>query len=74
MYGGLATRAALNAFSALREWNIALITTVPADAMSKRLTHPERGEMTFQVLVETMAGHDLNHLGQLDAIAARFIA
>jgi hypothetical protein len=26
--------------------------------------------MTFQVLVETMAGHDLNHLRQLDAIAS----
>jgi hypothetical protein len=26
--------------------------------------------MTFQVLVETMAGHDLNHLRQLDAIVA----
>jgi hypothetical protein len=26
--------------------------------------------MTFQVLVETMAGHDLNHLRQLEAIAA----
>jgi len=27
--------------------------------------------MTFQVVVETMAGHDLNHLQQLDTIAAR---
>jgi hypothetical protein len=26
--------------------------------------------MTFKVLVETMAGHDLNHLKQLEAIAA----
>jgi hypothetical protein len=27
------------------------------------MTHPERGTMTFQTVVETMAGHDLNHLG-----------
>jgi len=27
--------------------------------------------MTFKVLIETMAGHDLNHLQQLEAIAAR---
>jgi hypothetical protein len=34
--------------------------------------HPERGEMTFRVVVETMAGHDLNHLAQLDRILAGF--
>jgi hypothetical protein len=44
---------------------------VPAAALSKPLTHPERGEMPFQAIIETMAGHDLNHLKQLDAIAAR---
>jgi hypothetical protein len=26
--------------------------------------------MTFQTIVETMAGHDLNHLGQLRRLAA----
>jgi hypothetical protein len=39
--------------------------------MGRLVTHPERGEMTFKTLVETMAGHDLNHLGQLERIAAR---
>jgi hypothetical protein len=72
MYGGLGARAALNAFSALREWNLALIGSTPAEAMSKAVTHPERGEMTFRVIVDTMAGHDLNHLGQLDRIVAGF--
>ncbi len=32
------------------------------------MTHPERGAMTFQTVVETMAGQDLNHLRQLKAI------
>ena len=64
--------AALNAFSALREWNLALIGSTPAEAMSKIVTHPERGEMTFRVIVDTMAGHDINHLGQLDRIIAGF--
>jgi hypothetical protein len=27
--------------------------------------------MTFKTIVETMAGHDLNHLQQLETIAAR---
>jgi hypothetical protein len=70
MYGGLGARAALNAFSAVREWNLALIGSTPPDAMSKAVTHPERGDMTFRVIVETMAGHDVNHLRQLDAIIA----
>jgi hypothetical protein len=73
MYGGLGARSALNAFSGLREWNLALIGSTPADAMSKRVQHPERGEMTFRVIIETMAGHDLNHLAQLERIAAGLV-
>ena len=72
MYGGLGARSALNAFSALREWNLALIGSTPADAMSKPVRHPERGDMTFRVIIETMAGHDVNHLAQLDRIVAGF--
>ena len=72
MYGGLSARAALSAFSSLREWDLALIQNTPAEAMGKKCSHPERGEMTFRTIVETMAGHDLNHLKQLDAIAAGF--
>jgi hypothetical protein len=37
--------------------------------MSKPVTHPERGQMTFRLLIETMAGHDLNHLKQIESIA-----
>jgi hypothetical protein len=33
-------------------------------------THPERGTMTFWTIVETMAGHDLHHLPQLERLAA----
>jgi len=72
MYGGLSARAALSAFSSLREWDLALIQNTPQDAMGKKCSHPERGDMTFRTIVETMAGHDLNHLKQLDAIAAGF--
>jgi DinB superfamily len=61
---------AIATFSALRQWNLALLTGVPQTDFSKPVTHPERGKMTFKVLLETMAGHDLNHLQQLDRIAA----
>lgn len=70
-YAAYDAPAALAVFSALRRWNIALIHAAPAEAFSKRATHPERGELTFKTLVETMGGHDLNHVRQLEAIAAR---
>ena len=62
-------RAALDLFSATRRWNLALLGTVAPADFAKKLTHPERGEMTLLTVVETMAGHDLNHLGQLERIA-----
>jgi hypothetical protein len=74
VYGSLGARSALNVFSSLREWNLALIGATPPEAMSKPVTHPERGDMTFRTVVETMAGHDLNHLAQLDRILAGFVA
>jgi hypothetical protein len=70
-YASLDAHAALETFDALRRWNLALIGTVGPDAWSKPVTHPERGAMTFQTIVETMAGHDLNHVRQLETIAAQ---
>ena len=66
-YSHFDAASALAAFTALREWNCKLIATVPAEAYEKPLTHPERGQMTFRTLVETMAGHDLNHIRQIEA-------
>jgi len=69
-YQGIPAREALAAFTAFRQWNLQLIgKSLPASG-AKPVTHPERGTMTFQTIVETMAGHDLNHLAQLKRIAA----
>jgi hypothetical protein len=68
-YTGIPADEALKAFSALRDWNLRLIETSLPAAASRKVTHPERGAMTFQIIVETLAGHDLNHLGQLRKIA-----
>ena len=70
-YGAFEARAAVEVFGSVRKWNITLIQTVPAATLSKLVTHPERGEMTFQTLIDTMAGHDLNHLRQIESIASR---
>jgi hypothetical protein len=68
-YPGIAARDALAAFTALRTWNLKLIAKMLPGSASKPVTHPERGSMTFQTIVETMAGHDLNHLEQLKRMA-----
>jgi hypothetical protein len=68
-YSAYDAKAAVGVFSALRKWNMRFIAVVPKEALAKKFTHPERGEMAFSVLVETMAGHDLNHLKQLEAIS-----
>jgi len=70
-YSNQDAAAALAAFSAMRAWNLSLVNAVPQAARERRLTHPERGEMTFQTVLETMGGHDLNHLAQLEEVASR---
>lgn len=61
---------AVQVFSAVRGWNLVLLDSLPSGAFSKPVSHLERGQMTFQTLIETMAGHDLNHLRQLETIAS----
>lgn len=70
-YGSSDPQLALAALTALRAWNIALIRSVKPADLTKPVTHPERGTMTFQTIVETMAGHDRNHIKQIEAIAAQ---
>jgi hypothetical protein len=68
-YTSVTAPQALAAFTALRDWNLILIRNAPPAAATKPATHPERGTMTFQTILETMAGHDLNHLQQLQKLA-----
>src|SRR5271154_4529245 len=69
-YGTYDAPVALTAFCAVRQWNLALIAGLKAEDFDKPLNHPERGDMTLKVVVETMAGHDLNHLRQVEAFRA----
>jgi hypothetical protein len=68
-YNGIDAAQALEAFTTMRQWNLRLIHAALPAAAGRVATHPERGTMTFQTIVETMAGHDLNHLAQLQTIA-----
>jgi len=73
-YASYDVGSALAALAAVRAWNLALIRSVKPADLAKQVTHPERGTMTFQTIVETMAGHDRNHLRQLEVIAAQAAA
>ena len=70
VYSAYGLKAALDVFSSLRGWNLTFIQALTPDAVAKPVTHPERGTMTVQTILETMAGHDLNHLRQIEALAA----
>lgn len=67
-YESFSPQEALEAFTAFRNWNLAFIRSLAPETMSKPLTHPERGTMTFATIVETMAGHDINHLKQVQQL------
>ena len=62
--------SAVEMFQATRDWNLKLIASMTVAELEKKLTHPERGEMALGIIIETMAGHDLNHLAQIEAISA----
>jgi hypothetical protein len=73
-YLGVPAKQALEVFTALRGWNLRLIGLALPSGGDRKMTHPERGTMTFLNVVETMAGHDLNHLGQLKRLAVSPVA
>jgi len=70
-YGSYDVDSAMEMFRAARVWNLRLIGGLSQADFEREMTHPERGTMTFQTVVETMAGHDLNHLGQLQKAGGR---
>jgi uncharacterized damage-inducible protein DinB len=61
---------ALETFTAARRWNILFLSSLSQDDFAKSVTHPERGTMTLQTIVETMAGHDINHRKQIERVSA----
>ena len=70
-YARYDAKTAIALFSAVRAWNLTLIRGATPEALARKVTHPERGEMTFQTIIETMAGHDTNHVRQIERICAQ---
>jgi hypothetical protein len=60
--------AAVEAFRALRAWNLSLFRLLKPEELARVTHHPERGDESVETIVKMLAGHDLNHLGQLERI------
>lgn len=61
-------KASLEVFKVLRDNNLALLKTIPVELWENYGLHSERGKETVTHLVKMYAGHDLNHLQQIEAI------
>jgi hypothetical protein len=59
---------ALARFLALRKTQISLYKALSKEEMSRTGSHPERGDVSVREMFETQAGHDVNHLGQLEGL------
>jgi hypothetical protein len=70
-YAAYSAEQALATFAALRNWNLTLLRPLTPEQLGKTVTHPERGAETLRTLIEISAGHDLNHLQRLEAVASQ---
>jgi hypothetical protein len=61
-------RQSLANFRTLREANVALLKSVPRKLWDNYGVHEERGNESVSHVVRMVAGHDLNHLQQIQRI------
>jgi hypothetical protein len=61
-------RKSLETFRALREANLALLKSLTKEQWNHHGMHAERGVETIEHMSCMMAGHDINHLSQVERI------
>jgi DinB superfamily len=57
-------RAALDAYTTLRQFNLAMWRALTPEQVDRTFTHLEYGELTVGWIMAQMAGHDIHHLKQ----------
>jgi uncharacterized damage-inducible protein DinB len=62
-------KTSLETFRVLRQNNLALLRSIPKNLWQNYGMHQERGKETIAHIVRMFAGHDLNHLRQVESIA-----
>jgi uncharacterized damage-inducible protein DinB len=68
-YSRRVPEVSLATFRVLRENNVALLKALPKNLWARYGMHQERGKETITQIVRMFAGHDLNHLRQIEEIA-----
>lgn len=61
-------RTALDAYLALRKLNLQMWRKLTDAQWSRTFTHPDFGELSVQWIAAQLAGHDIHHLKQFEAI------
>jgi hypothetical protein len=64
-------RKSVEQFSVLRQWNLALLRSLSPEQWKHYGMHSERGRESIERVVRMFAGHDINHLLQIEKILAR---
>jgi hypothetical protein len=63
-------RKCVEQFRVLREANLALLKSLTPEQWKHHGMHSERGPETVEHIVRMFAGHDLNHIAQIERILA----
>ena len=69
--GRLSGHDALDAFLGIAAMNTTLFASLSEADRAISLSHPEYGSLTVDWIIHQMAGHQIHHLRQLEAIATR---
>jgi hypothetical protein len=67
-YTDVDVESALGSYLAQRRWNLALFRGLTAQDLEREAFHPERGPEKLGTVIRLLAGHDLNHLAQLERL------
>jgi hypothetical protein len=69
-YADVDAQTALQSFVASRRWNLEWMRRLSAADRAREAFHPERGPEKLETVIRLLAGHDLNHLQQLEKLKA----
>ncbi|MDH3252579.1 MAG: DinB family protein, partial [Ignavibacteria bacterium] len=66
-YQDASVKAKIETFRALREDNVTLLRALSGEEIQRFGMHEERGKETVERMAHLYAGHDVNHLQQIDS-------
>jgi len=67
-YGRQDSRKSLETFRVLREYNLTMLKSAPKPLWENYGMHTERGRESAKHILRLFAGHDVNHLLQIEGI------